>query len=61
VKRRYFKTDSEDAKARVAQEREQHYYFTLNDFEELVRQYGADKVLADMGEEAYWMLSKALV
>ena len=47
-------------KQRIAQEREQHYYFTLNDFEELVRQYGAPKILTDISEEIYWTLTNAL-
>jgi len=50
----------EEARDRVAREREQHYYFTLHDFEELVRQYGADKIIRDMNEEVYWMLNKVL-
>ena len=48
------------ARERIAQEREQHYYFTLHDFEELVRQYGAPKILQDMNEEVYWSLSKEI-
>jgi hypothetical protein len=36
-----------------------HYFFTLHDFEELVRQYGAPKILKDLNEEIWWMFDGA--
>ncbi len=50
--------DAEQEREKIAQEREQHYHFTLNDFEELVEQYGAPKIFADLSEDVYWALYK---
>jgi len=47
---------TQEARERIAQEREQHYHFTLHDFEELVRQYGIGKIFKDLDEEIYWMI-----
>lgn len=44
--------------ARVEMEMDQHYQYTLNEFAGLVERYGADKVLTDMQETAFWHLFK---
>ena len=49
--------DGNQQQAEQAQ-KESHFYFALKEFEELVRQFGSEKVLMEMDDESFWALFK---
>lgn len=44
----------------VQAEREQHFYFVLNDFRNLVSEYGAEKIMMALDEETFWAIDTCL-
>jgi len=37
---------------------EAHYYHTLVDFADILRQYGVEKVMEELDGDTYWILEK---
>jgi hypothetical protein len=44
----------------IGSEEEAHYWWTINEFQELVKTYGARKVFGDMGTEYIIQITKEL-
>ena len=50
--------DREDWEKQEKINQELHMHFCLNDFGELVQQYGVEKIMKELDEETYWVLEK---
>lgn len=44
----------------IANEEEAHYYWTINEFQELIKTYGARKVFGDMGTDFIIKITREL-